>query len=196
MAETLVAPWACEVCHRGGVVSGERERPADPLDEPAPINCYFCQATVLVRLPEGLPRAHLRVEGRYDDLPGGTRCPECAGDVEAYWDEGGTPLLLCTRCRYVGRVPEPPKDPAAWEVLLQTRDEKIERRRVPGGWQFRSESYAATGWRRAPYKRVSVFEGFEPEPGRPLSEVFRDIRAEHLRMREEERLRRARPPRE
>jgi hypothetical protein len=144
----------------------------------------------MLRLPDGLSATGLRVEGEYA-LPRATRCAECGAEVKGYWDERGTPLAVCVPAAHCARLSAPPANPGAWEVLLHTRDEKIERRRTDGGWAFRSESYAPTGWRRAPYKRRTVSEGFEPEPGRPLADVFRDIRAEHLKLREEERRRRA-----
>jgi hypothetical protein len=112
-------------------------------------------------------------------------CPRCATAIVAYWDQEGTPLATCPACDYRERLPEAKVDPAAWEVLLESREEKIERRKVDGGWQFRSESYGPKGrGRRRTAAAVATVEGFEPDPGRPLKEVFADIRAEHARVRE------------
>jgi hypothetical protein len=185
MTDLLFARWTCAECTRRGVVSGERSDTTtqDPGD-PAHFNCYYCQQTVSVPLPPGLDRWHLRVEGEHATDPP-LPCPACASPAECFWDERDTPLLVCTRCSYCARLPEPPIDPEAWEVLLESRDEKIERRRARAGWEYRSESYYKEGGRLRSVRHVTTLEGFEPDPGRSLSLIFKEIRAEHRRLREE-----------
>ena len=184
MTDLLFARWTCAECGGKGVVSGERsDTTAQEPGDPAPFNCYYCQGTVSVPLPPGLDRWHLRVEGAHPlDPP--PPCPSCGTPAEAYWDERDTPLLVCGQCGHCDRLPEPPLDPTAWEVLLESRDEKIERRRAEKGWEYRSESYYREGRLRS-VRRATSLEGFEPDPGRPLSQIFKDIRTEHARLREE-----------
>jgi hypothetical protein len=185
MTDVLFARWTCAECGRKGVVSGERaDTTAQEPGDPAPFNCYYCQSTVTVPLPPGLDRWHLRVEGEHvPDAP--LQCLQCRGGVSAYWDERDTPLVICETCGLIHRVPEPAPDPSHWEMLLESREEKIERRKVPGGWEYRSESYYKEGSRLRPVRRATTLEGFEPDPGRPLSQIFKDIRAEHVRLREQ-----------
>jgi Zn ribbon nucleic-acid-binding protein len=182
MTAPVFAAWTCAECGGKGSVSGDAIDTSGEPNDPVPFNCFYCQGTVNLVLPPGLHRRDLRVEGAWTlDPP--AACPRCAGALSAYWDERGTPLATCPACGHAERLPEVPADPAAWEVLLESREEKIERRKVDGGWQFRSESYAPKGRRKAA-TAVATLEGFEPEPGRPLKEIFADIRAEHLRARE------------
>ncbi len=184
MTSLLYARWACDACGGRGVVSGEpSDTPTQEAGDPAPFNCYHCQETVTAVLPTGLDRWHLRVEGAHGDTP--AICPHCQAAAEAYWDGRDTPLAVCANCNRATRLPELPADPLAWEMLLESREEKIERRRVEGGWQFRSESYYKEGGRLRPARRVIQLEGLEADPGRPLSQIFREIRAEHARLRAE-----------
>lgn len=184
MTDLLYARWTCAECARRGIVSGERsDTTSQQPGDPAPFNCYYCQGTVSVPLPPGLDRWHLRVEGEHllDPPPA---CPSCGAPAEAFWDERDTPLVACAQCGHCARLPEPVLDPTEWEVLLESHDEKIERRRAEGGWEFRSEGYYKEGGRLRTVRRSTTLEGFDPDPGRPLSQVFKEIRAEHVRLRE------------
>jgi hypothetical protein len=185
MTDVLFARWTCAECGGKGVVSGERaDTTAQEPGDPAHFNCYYCQSTVSVPLPTGLDRWHLRVEGEHvPEVP--LASPRCPAAASPNWDERDTPLVICETCGLIGRVPEPAPDPADWEMLLESREEKIERRKVPGGWEYRSESYYKEGSRLRSVRRATTLEGFEPDPGRPLSQIFKDIRAEHVRLREE-----------
>jgi hypothetical protein len=198
MTPLVYAAWSCAECGGKGSVSGTKADTSGEANDPVSFNCYYCQGTVSLALPPGLHRRDLRVEGAWALEPP-RACPKCSSAVDGYWDQQGAPLLACPACDHRERLPEPVPDPAAWEVLLETRQEKIERRKVDGGWQFRSETYGPGGRsRRTVAKAVTTtLEGFEPDPGRPLKEVFADLRAEHVRLREqllaEEAARRAKP---
>jgi hypothetical protein len=184
MTAVVHAPWTCAECGGRGSVSGMETDTSGEPNDPVPFNCFYCQGTVNLVLPPGLHRRDLRVEGAWT-LPSPLSCPKCASPVAAYWDQEGTPLATCPACDYRERLPEPTPDPLAWEVLLESREEKIERRKVKGGWEFRSASYGPPRRTRKKQLPVTTLEGFEPDPGRPLKEVFAEIRAEHVRLREQ-----------
>jgi hypothetical protein len=186
MTAVIYATWTCAECAGKGSVSGAETDTSEQPSDPASFNCYYCQGTVNLVLPRGLHRRDLRVEGAWAIAPP-LACPRCATPVAAYWDQEGSPLATCPACDYRERLPEPKPDPTAWEVLLESHQEKIERRKVDGGWQFRSESYGPGGRpkKKKVARAVATLEGFEPDPGRPLREVFAEIRAEHVRLREQ-----------
>jgi len=182
MSDVVYTRWSCPECKGKGAVSGpETDTSAEPND-PVFFNCFYCQGTVGLELPPGLHRRELRVEGEWDLQPAAS-CPRCQAPLRGFWDGRGSPLATCESCSYRERLPEPVPDPSAWETLLESKTEKIERRKVAGGWEFRSESYGPRRSKKKPLQDVTSLEGFEPEPGRPLREIFAEIRAEHEKLR-------------
>jgi hypothetical protein len=69
----------------------------------------------------------------------------------------------------------------AWETLYAFNGQRIDRRRVATGWEFWAEFPPPAGKRwlhSARPPEAIVIEAFEPLPGRPLKDVFADIRRE------------------